>query len=85
MCNRNNVAGERNNRRCDCECVFRCLIELLENALEENNNNHCRRNNDNVAGERNRRRCDCECVFGCLEELLEDALEEDNNHHNCCR
>ena len=33
MCNRNIVAGERNNRRCDCECVFEYLEELLEDAL----------------------------------------------------
>ena len=42
-CNRDNVAGERNRRRCDCDCVFRCLLELLEDALEEDNGNgNCR-------------------------------------------
>lgn len=86
MSNRNNVAGERNRRSRDCDFVFECLLDLLEDALGENNNNHCNHwcnRNENVAGERNRRVRDCEDVFECLEELLEDALEEDNNNH--CR
>lgn len=84
MCNRNNVAGERNRRRRDCDFVFECLLDLLEDALGENNNkHHCRNWNENVAGVSNRRVRDCEDVFECLEELLEDALEENNNKH--CR
>lgn len=76
----NNVAGERNRRRRDCDFVFECLLELLEDALGENNNNHhnhCGNWNEDVAGESNRRVRDCEDVFECLEELLEDELEED--------
>ena len=79
MSNRHdNVAGT-GRIRCDCECVFECLLELLEDALGENNKKHCCRNNDKVAGISGRR---CECVFKCLKELLEDALEE-NNKHKC--
>lgn len=76
----NNVAGTGNRRRCDCDFVFQCLLDLLEDALGER---ECRRRNNwnenDVAGERNRRRRNCEDVFECLEELLEDALEEDNH------
>lgn len=81
MSNRNNVAGERNRRR-DCDFVFECLLDLLEDVLGENNNhrNHCSNWNENVAGESNRRVRDCEDVFECLEELLEDALGENNKH-----
>lgn len=49
-----NVAGDRGRRRCDCDCVFECLLDLLEEVLEE----------------RNSRRCNCECVFDCLEDVL---------------
>lgn len=80
---RNNVAGEIGRR---CECVFECLLELLEEA-GENNNKCCHREHNSVSpggeNESLRRRCDCECVFECLIELLEDALEEEDDcrHH----
>jgi hypothetical protein len=74
--NNGNVAGTT-GRRCDCECVFECLLKLLEEALGENNNHCCHRNN-NVAGTGGNRNRNCECVFECLVELLEDALKEDN-------
>lgn len=80
MSERNNVAGERNRRRRDCDFVFECLLDLLEDALGENNHHHCRKHddwNDNVAGIGNRRVRDCEDVFECLEDLLEDELEDD--------
>lgn len=71
---KNNVGGDFGRR---CECVFECLLELLE-AAGENNNHCCHRNSVSPAGDVElRRRCDCECVFECLIELLEDALEED--------
>ncbi len=83
MWNRN-IAGERNRR--DCDCVFDCLRELLEDAFEEDNCNRdrkcCCRNNDDVRGERNRR--DCDCVFDCLGELLEGRDEEERNRCNRC-
>ncbi|NLJ58812.1 MAG: hypothetical protein GX339_08220 [Tissierellia bacterium] len=81
-----NVAGERNRnrrrrRRCDCGCVFECLLDLLEDALDDNNR-RCRRNNwnrnDDVAGISRRRVRNCEDVFECLEDLLEDELDDDD-------
>lgn len=86
MSNINNVAGERNRRRRDCDFVFECLLELLEDALGEDNKCHCNHwwdRNENIAGERNRRVRNCDFVFECLEELLEDALGEDNKHNRC--
>ena len=83
MWENNNVAGERNRRRRDCDFVFECLLDLLEDALGEDNNNHCKNRcnrNENVAGERNRRERECEDVFECLEELLEGEQEDNNNH-----
>ncbi|NYB73973.1 hypothetical protein HZF24_07440 [Sedimentibacter hydroxybenzoicus DSM 7310] len=82
-----NEVGGTGRRRCDCECVYGCLLELIEDAVEENNNHHhiCCGNWVNPGGG-NRRRCDC--VYECLFELLEDALEEDNNNNNnncCCK
>ena len=74
-----NVAGETGRIRCDCDCVFECLLELLEDA--NNENNHCRCNKVRPGGGENRRRC--ECVFACLIDLLEDALAEDEDI--CCR
>ena len=41
--NNNDVAGIRNRRVNDCEDVFECLLDLIEDALGENNNHHhCR-------------------------------------------
>lgn len=80
-----NVAGETGMRRFDCECVFKCLLELLEDALEDNNNHHPCHENLSPTGDVDRRRCNCECVFECLLELLEDALEEDEDDHIHCR
>lgn len=79
----NNVAGERNRSR--CECVFECLLELLEEAGENNNHHCCHRNSVSPGGgtENRKRRCDCECVFECLIELLEDALEEEEEKEHC--
>lgn len=74
--NNNNVAGTTDRRRWDCECVYECLLELLADALGENN--HCHRDCC-------KRRCDCNCVYECLFELLSDALEEENHHHKCPR
>ncbi len=95
MWNRNNLVLERNRRRCDCDCVFDCLEELLEGAFEEDNCNRNRnrccsdnddvcdeRDNDDVRGEENRR--DCDCVFDCLKELLECRNEERNRRNRCC-
>ena len=66
--NGNNVAGTGGR---NCDCVYECLLELIQDALGENN--QCGRNNSNVAGAGGRRNCDF--VFECLEELLEDALD----------
>ena len=73
----NEVAGDFSRRR--CECVFECLLELLEDAGERNNHHCCHRNGSSVSpnGGSTRRRCDCDCVFECLIELLEDASEEE--------
>ena len=71
---RNNVAGNCGRNR--CECVFECLLQLLEEA-GENNNICCGRNNVCTGGGSLNRRCDCQCVFECLIELLEDAIEEE--------
>jgi len=81
MCS--NIAGERNRRRRDCDCVFDCLEELLEGRNEDRDSrrNCCCRDKD-VRGERNRRNCDC--VFDCLGELLEDRDEERNRRNRCC-
>ncbi|MDF2948594.1 MAG: hypothetical protein K0R07_608 [Sedimentibacter sp.] len=90
MWNRDNdVRGIRNRRVNDCEDVFECLLDLLQDELGENNRRNRRNDdwNDNVRGIRNRRVNDCEDVFECLEELLEDALEDNNNHcrRHCCK
>ncbi len=71
----NNVAGGSGRNR--CECVFECLLQLLEEA---GGSNHvcCGSNSVSPGGGSLSRRCDCECVFECLLELLEDALEEDS-------
>ncbi|HHZ02132.1 MAG TPA: hypothetical protein GX396_04245 [Tissierellia bacterium] len=84
--NCNDVAG-RGGRRRDrdfgrrCECVFECLLDLLEDALDDRDNRRCceRRNWEGLRpGGDFRRRCDCECVFECLLNLLEDELDDDD-------
>lgn len=81
----NNVEGERGRRRFDCDFVFECLLELLEDALEEENNKHHHCDNSvspNGGFDRDcrrRRRFDCDDVFECLEELL----EEDEDRRRC--
>lgn len=88
-CNKNNIAGDfgrKDNdmvagdfgrRRFDCDDVFECLLELLEDALEDMKC-RCKDNNSGVSPVgRNIRRFDCEDVFQCLAELLADALEDD--------
>ena len=46
---RNDVGGERNRRRpCNCECVFECLFDLLEDAFDDDDRCCC-------CGRRNRR------------------------------
>lgn len=89
-CRNNNVGGDF-GRKCEnnqvspnggtlrrCECVFECLFELLEDAVN-NNNNHCCHRNSVSHGGGTQKRCDCECVFECLLELLEDAQEEEDH------
>ena len=84
----NNVAGT-GRIRCNCDCVYDCLLELLDAAEENNNNNHhvCCGNWVNPVSPDigNRRRCDC--VYECLHDLLEDAVESENenNNNNRCR
>lgn len=81
MCNKNNnVACERNRRRRDCDFVFECLLELLEDALEENDHHHCNNWCNCNACKCDRRKRDCDFVFECLEDLLEDALEDKHDH-----
>ena len=90
--NFNDVAGDFGRKRCGndiagdssrrCECVFECLLELLEDAFDDDNNHHCGHRRYSVSpGGGSRRRCDCDCVFECLLELLEEAEEDDH----CCR
>lgn len=83
-CNEN-VAADTGRVRCDCECVYRCLYNLLADALGEND--PCRRFVSPIGGfdETNRRRCDCECVYRCLYDLLADALEEEDPPCRCPR
>lgn len=56
-CNEDNVAPDLGRRRCDF--VFECLLELLEEAVENNNE---------------RRNCDFvfECLEDLLEDAVED-------------
>ena len=91
-CRNNNVGGDSGRRWPNgevspgggsserCECVFECLLQLLEDA--GNSNNHCCHRNSvsQGVGANLERRCDCECVFECLTELLEGAQEEEENH-----
>ncbi len=72
-CN-NNVAGNTGRR---CECVYECLLELLEIAGESNNTGCCHRNSTvSPGGGSLQRRCDCNCVFECLYQILNDYFEE---------
>ncbi len=58
-----------------CNFVYECLLELLEDAVESDNNNN------NGCVQRN-----CDYVYDCLGNLLEDAVESDNNNNHCgCR
>ncbi len=74
MCDKgsNTAGGSGVMRR--CECVYECLLELLESA-GNSNNICCHRNCVGPSGGSNcwRRRCDCECVYECLLQLLEEA------------
>jgi hypothetical protein len=49
-----NVAGVSNR---DCQCVFECLVESLEDALGDNT--RCRKNNRNEVRNENSKRRDC--------------------------
>lgn len=71
-----NLAGASCRRRIDCDDVFECLLDLLEDALGRRR--RCRNRNNDVAGISNRRVNDCEDVFECLEDLLEDAFDEND-------
>lgn len=84
-CGNNNVGGT-GRIRCNCDCVYDCLLELLD-AAEENNNNNRRPvccgswENPVSPGGGNRHRCDC--VYNCLHELLEDAVESEEESNRC--
>lgn len=66
-CNGNNVSPDTSRR---CNFVYECLLELLEDALEDNNNNNgCVRN--------------CDFVYECLDDLLEDAVEDTSENNRC--
>lgn len=80
-----NVAADTGRRRCNCECVYRCLYELLADALGENDPCHRFVSPIGDLNETNRRRYDCECVYRCLYELLADALGENEPPCRCPR
>mgnify|MGYP001015486188 FL=1 len=56
-----------------CNFVYECLLELLQDAVEDNSNCNCNCNY-NCPQPRN-----CNFVYECLGDLLEDEVEEDNN------
>lgn len=72
-CTGDNTAPDFGRR---CNFVYECLLELLEDAVENNNNNNggCVQRN-------------CDFVYDCLGDLLEDAVDNNNNNNNCgcCR
>ncbi|NLJ58387.1 MAG: hypothetical protein GX339_06045 [Tissierellia bacterium] len=87
--NKWNTAGASRRR---CHCVYECLLELLEDALENKNHDCCdNRRPDGGSFKHDcgglrpdfRRRCNCQCVFECLLELLED--EEDIEDGDFCK
>lgn len=85
MVNRPNciTAEEFCRRRCPeggtspnrCNFVYECLLELLQDAVEDNDN--C---NWNCPHKNN-----CNFVYECLGNLLEDATEEENCNCGCRR
>jgi len=79
-----NVGVETGLIRCDCECVYECLLELLADALGKNNP-PCAGSVSPGGGVNGTGRRRCVCVYECLYELLADALEDDCNHHKCPR
>jgi len=80
-----NVADDTERRRFDCECVYRCLYELLADALGRNDSCNKSVRPNSCFNEINCRRCDCECVYRCLFELLADALGENDHPYKCPR
>ncbi|MGB4439225.1 MAG: hypothetical protein WBJ13_08400 [Sedimentibacter sp.] len=78
------VGGETGLVRCDCVCVYECLLALLADALGENNH-PCVGSVSPGGGINGTGRRNCQCVYECLYELLADALEENGNHHKCPR
>ena len=73
-CNRDNVAGDTGLIRCDCECVFECLLALLAEAIEEDKK-CCHHHNSRVSPNGGNIRNRCECVYECLFALLAEELD----------